>query len=397
MNWTDEEIDKLFQESASQMNAPAFQDSFWNEMEALLPQKEKKKGFGWIFGGTLASFALIAAMVFPGSQFSGKGRSTTASRTTAAPQQQAPSAAVLTSNSTTETANTAGTAIASVSAQGNNTAFTAAGERKVESTVLVAGDNVSASQTMVEPSTTTEPALQAETAVATTEAENVSRLPLLAFEGDAQKLAPSRFGKYGFRAPKNTFYAQAGFGMMQSYIAGTDKNWMPTFHIGGGYQYKPQGFGFSAGVNISGSFSNNLEITRRSKIYNFSSTSYQQNLMYKQLYAVELPLSVDFRKNRHTVSVGIAPTYLVTSLMRFDQYKDDQLNETGTYIGQREGLNSFGLKPSIAYQLEVARSWNVGIQLNAQVMKQVDETQFVGNLTKLPLSGQITIRKTLTR
>ena len=43
MNWTEEDIDQLFRDSANQLNIP-FQESYWTEMEALLPQTKKKKG-----------------------------------------------------------------------------------------------------------------------------------------------------------------------------------------------------------------------------------------------------------------------------------------------------------------------------------------------------------------
>ncbi len=404
MNWTDEEIDKLFQESASQMNAPAFQDSFWTEMEAMLPQKQKKKGLGWIFGGTLTSFALIAAMIFPGNQFNGNGKSASAASTKAqqAQNQQAQGQQAYT-ESTQQIQTQSGAQQAGVQtalALRTEQTFTGSGASTMKSTR-------SGKRLKTKPAGTTEmegeviptlPAdLTSEVIYKEPQPENASRLELLSFTPDEQQLMPLQFGKFNYRTKKNTFYAQAGFGMTQSNISGSDKNWMPAVNLGAGYQYKPQGIGFSAGLNINASFANNLEITRRSKVYNFSSTNYEQKLMYRQLYSIELPISVDFRKNRHTLSLGIAPTYLATTVMRFSQFENDALAQDGVYINQRTGLNSFGLKPSIGYQLEVAKSWNVGIQLNTQLVKQVDETQFVGNLTNFPLSGQITIRKTLTR
>ena len=63
MNWTEEDIDQLFRDSANQLNVP-FQESYWTEVEALLPQTKTKKGLGWIFGGTIACLALISTLFF---------------------------------------------------------------------------------------------------------------------------------------------------------------------------------------------------------------------------------------------------------------------------------------------------------------------------------------------
>lgn len=399
MNWTDEEIDKLFQESASQMNAPAFQESFWDEMEAMLPPQKKRKGLGWIFGGTLTSFALIAAMIFPVNQFSVKtakngiakqnrtlpavpGTKTTftTNSETALPAAQVP-VATFASLSETPAMQTAA----------NNGALRTqriAVPAPEQDKIAVLAENPVAAEVISTP---------AEVQTVTETEETAAKLRLLSFGSSLPELAAMTYPKFASRQRTQNLYVQAGAGIAQSYIKGGDQNWMPTVALGAGYQYRPQGFGFSAGMNISGVFANNMEITRRSKIYNFSSTNYEQNLAYKQLYSVELPVSVDFRKNRHTLSLGVAPTYLAGSVMRFTQFENGDLSENGMYIGQKAGLNTFGLKTGIGYQLEIAKSWNLGIQLNAQMIQQVDAKQFVGEATKMPLSGQITIRKNILK
>ena len=41
-NISDQELDALFKEAAGASGVPAFEDSFWNEMEAMLPKKKRK-------------------------------------------------------------------------------------------------------------------------------------------------------------------------------------------------------------------------------------------------------------------------------------------------------------------------------------------------------------------
>jgi hypothetical protein len=210
-------------------------------------------------------------------------------------------------------------------------------------------------------------------------------------------LISSNFKNNFSKRKSHSMFLQIVAGLTESHMQTSEGNWMPTINIGAGYQYSPQGLGFSAGLNLNNSFSDNLEINRKSKVYNFGSTNYEQNFIYKQIYTLELPVSVDFRKNRQTFSLGIAPTFIAGSLMRFSQLENGNLSQDEYYIGQKVGLNHFGLKPSLAYQLELAKGWNVGIQLSTQLMNQVDDSQFIGTNRNNPLSGQITIRKTIIK
>ena len=95
--------------------------------------------------------------------------------------------------------------------------------------------------------------------------------------------------------------------------------------------------------------------------------------------------------------MGFAPTFIASSLMRFSQLEDGNVSHDQYYIGQKVGLNHFGFKPSVGYQLELAKGWNVGMQLSSQLIQQVDDSQFIGTVRNNPLSGQITIRKTITK
>lgn len=399
MNWTDEDIDKLFQESASQMNAPAFQESFWEEVEALLPQEKKKKGLGWIFGGTLTCFALIAAMILPsgrlGTEKTPKAApAVPASVPALASTQQTPAAIVATASPATATD--------PVQASPVGTQRTASPVQQVGRSYIAhtpaAAEMPVALQPVVDHGAPVPASEAAPESASLTQEETTERLALLENNTQLPALEALNAGAFLPKRKNNGFYVQGGFGMAQSFMAGTERSWTPTVMLGGGYQFRPQGLGFSAGLNLTGSFANTLEITRKAKIYNFSSTSYEQNLAYRQLYSVELPVSLDFRKNRHTVSLGVAPTYLAGTVMRFSQFENGALSENGMYLGQRAGLNSFGMKAGIGYQLEIARDWNVGVQLSTQLMQQIDATQFKGEAAaRLPLSGQIMIRKTITK
>lgn len=398
MNWTEEDIDQLFRDSANQLNVP-FQESYWTEMEALLPQTKTKKGLGWIFGGTIACLALISTLFFSENIVKSENR------TNKVANIQTKNIAHSSSVYTIQLIQAKTVSAENVGLNTGNKSINSGLEKQASKIVILKTELSAGSiETPLEvqnmdlvAQNQIELPAQIELATESEEQFSIERLPLLSFPNQVISLATSNFKNLNLNRKSNVLYVQIGAGLTESFMQTNERNWMPTLNIGAGYQYSPKGFGFTAGLNLNTTFSNNLEINRKSKVYNFGSTNYEQNFSYKQIYTLELPVNIDFRKNKQTFSLGISPTFIASSLMRFSQLENGNLSQDEYYIGQKVGLNHFGLKPSVGYQLELAKGWNLGIQLNTQLMKQVDDSQFIGKLRDNPLSGQITIRKTITK
>jgi hypothetical protein len=403
MNWTEEDIDQLFRDSASQLNVP-FQESYWTEMEALLPQTKTKKGLGWIFGGTIICFALISTFFF--------AENTLKTENTASKSANSQSTFISHVNSVSPIQDVEAKTVEAKIIHAENITLNAEKSTKAESRNQIRNNNILANAELSASSNETfvqgenlnlvgqnqiELANQIELPVQIEEQFSIQKLQFLVLPNQVTYLATSNFKNLNLKRKPNTLYVQIGAGLTESFMQTNALNWMPTINIGGGYQYSPRGFGFTAGLNLNTTFSNNLEINRKSKVYNFGSTNYEQNFKYKQIYTLELPVSIDFRKNKQTFSLGISPTFIAGSLMRFSQSENGNLSHDEFYIGQKVGLKHFGLKPSIGYQLELAKGWNLGIQLNMQLIQQVDDSQFIGKVKDNPLSGQFTIRKTITK
>ena len=403
MKWTEEDIDQLFRDSANQLNVP-FQESYWTEMEALLPQTKTKKGLGWIFGGTIVCFALISSLFF--------AENIVNLENTASKVANSQTKFSLHVNSVSPIQDVEAKTVEAKIIHALNITLNAEKSTKAESRNQIRNNNILANAELSVGSNETfvlgenlnlvaqnqiELANQIELPVQFEEQFSIERLPLLSFTNQVISLATSNFKSLNLKRKSNTLYVQIGAGLTESFMQTSERNWMPTLNIGAGYQYSPKGFGFTAGLNLNTIFSDNLEINRKSKVYNFGSTNYEQNFKYKQIYTLELPVSIDFRKNKQTFSLGISPTFIAGSLMRFSQSENGNLSHDEFYVGQKVGLNHFGIKPSVGYQLELAKGWNLGIQLQTQLMKQVDGSQFIGKLRYNPLSGQITIRKTIIK
>lgn len=390
MKWTEEDVDQLFRDSANQLNVP-FQESYWIEMEALLPQTKKRKGLGWIFGGTIVCLALIATFFFPETS----AKKLNSSNETVNNQAKSSAKAQTVSTKQNLQSNVVEVAFDDGLAAENVSSTKLPSKRMLANTEeLVSFESPYQAPNLLNFSqNSAELPLQIEEEAT----YSIEKLQLLALPKQTISLATPIFKNLNLKRKSKAFYVQIGGGFAESFMQTKESNWMPTLNIGAGYQYSPEGFGFSAGLNLNTTTADNLEINRRSKVYNFGSTNYEQNFNYKQIYTVELPLSIDFRKNKQIFSVGIAPTFIASSLMKFSQLEDGNVSIEEYYIGQKVGLNNFGFKPSVAYQLELAKGWNLGMQLNTQLIQQVDASQFVGLVRNNPLSGQITIRKVITR
>lgn len=396
MNWTEEDIDQLFKDSANQLNVP-FQDSYWTEMEAMLPQTKNKKGLGWIFGGTIACLALISTFFFPESTIKTTNTAHGIAKTETNNFDKSHSTNLGLHTSTDLTQSSINTESQSVTGKQKNKSNFSRTARYLNIPSSTQLDENGQSKNTLATAHPTEIAIEISNLSSENDFATMQKLPLTFISNQENFLAKSNFRNANLKRKANSLYVQIGAGLAESFMQTSSNNWMPTLSIGGGYQYTPQGFGFTAGLNLNTSFSNNLEINRKSKVYNFGSTNYEQNFRYKQIYTLELPLSVDFRRNGQTFSVGIAPTYIASSLMRYSQLEDGNISEDEVYIGQKVGLGQFGLKPSISYQIEIAKGWNVGIQLRTQIIQQVDNTQFIGTSRSNPISGQITVRKSILK
>lgn len=444
MNWNDEEIDKLFQESASQLNVP-YQDSFWEEMEALLPAAPKsRRGIAWIWGGFMTCILLIGTLFIPFKKIESPSLGRVANN------KQLPGTLAYTAQRSANTSLLATETKPASSPAGQHTnslpvSTTASAayipQADAKTTVLPAKDgNRQSAQPVATPAnislnpnspvalsnpveqtvtTTTETAIittpiesgdvavATEATTGTTEAASpsestaiVERLPVLPVQtfqvsGAEAALLPTAFN---LQEKNRHLYIQLGAGIAQSYVSSANQSaMMPTLAFGAGYVYDPKGWGCSAGLNFQSTFPANLEITQRSQIYGFGVTTHQQNLRYTQLYTVELPLNIQYRKGRHVFSAGVAPTFLAGTLMNLSRSENEQEQANVWYLGKKEGLKSWGLKPMLAYQLRVNQTTLIGMQLNVQTMSQIDPQQFSGKPASLPVSGQITIRRILSK
>lgn len=197
--------------------------------------------------------------------------------------------------------------------------------------------------------------------------------------------------------PTPSYYLQAGMRFSQSGLKTATNQLMTSVNIGFGYQYIKPGLGYSIGLHLTSSFVQNMEITRKSRVYGLSVVNHQQDLSYQQLTYLELPIQLNFMQIRNTFSLGISPTYLASTMMRFTERQESVITNEHHYYGQKIGFKSLGLDLNVGYQRAIKNNWSVGVQLGVSLVQQIEKNQFEAESVAFPVYGQIALRKTLIR
>lgn len=500
MKWTDEEIDQLFQDASAKVEVP-YQDSYWQEMEALLPKKSTKKGFWWIFGVLFALIGLTSTVFIFSSKNSSSDTSLQANlkkeQLNESQQKELDQTLVMKtelneqdskvenqlrgvekknnesghlpennansnnfnqiqqSNQTVKSGNKS-----AVVNQQNNRLGKVEKEKKSEqaSSVLRTDSKSSTKNTNSsrEPkkgiSNTFIPNENPKNQIVKNQNKEIEKnLKIVPnngnvvenefsnqLEGDQEKIFAEQTivdsaadsqtkllvekesiheeskdsivksklneplpGSKSLQkeiqqpVPAKSYYIQAGTRFSQSYLKTPQDQMMAGVILGIGYQYIKPKFGYSIGLNAISSFVNNIEIVRKSRVYGFGVTEYQQNLKYKQLTYLELPVYLNYIHKRNTFSIGFAPTYLASTMMKFEEWEAVEMINERNYYGQKIGLKSVGLNAMFGYQYTVKNNWSIGVNIGLTLMQQIDGNQFVQESVDLPFYGQITLRKTL--
>lgn len=392
MSWNDNDIDQLFR-GATPPEAPAFQEDFWNEMEALLPvQKRRKAGFWWI-GGSATLVILVGISLFWWNS----------SAHIAAPTSQS---SALTDASAIELDNAQTTETSTVDA-----AQTTPSNPPIQS-------NESASQSInrrINPLNDQKPRVKNQIVEPTTElVENNSINPteqIQAIERPAyvfdklQSLkvvakpsltvdSPNLPQFYpDFDQPKaERFYVQVAVGIGQSYqqkVQGAS-NFVHSYVLGGGLYKRIDRMVLSFGLNARVDFSQNIVNTT----FPESTSTHQIDTKYSQVYGFETPLSIGFQFGRNTFGATLTPGFQTAFTGKETEIVNDVTVRTERTAGTVSNGKTLTMEVGVNYWRTIAPNWYVGAALNIDAIRPFNPANFAGQQRVLPLNGQLTLRRT---
>lgn len=197
-------------------------------------------------------------------------------------------------------------------------------------------------------------------------------------------------------------YIQGVGGLSQSSITPSEFV-SSSYGLGAGFIANKNRCTFSTGVNLLVENFNDLHLTRSAKVYGFGADLYQFDLFYKRLYTVEFDLHAGYTFGRHEIRLGIRPSYAFSSLVDVSetsvttsqgQFMESSEERTSVF-GFMEGIQQWGLKPSVGYAFHFPSDWTVGVNVGAELLPAINEDFINGVNNQRPIDGQLYLRKTL--
>ena len=409
MSWKDEDIDKLFQD-ASKEKTFEFKEEFWNEMEAMLPNKKKRKfPFIWVFSALIVCTGVIGVVSVQdhsANSIHTTNKSTiktnnpetlakTTTNTSTDKKQSTDVNQLIADNTTSKRTNNVSSKtspeVTSVSSMSDK-------PLKNTSTIPVSilnqgtdGSYSNFNRTISSQTNAAEPIMQIH------DKGSVDKLNLLSIrENDYTKtLAPGII--FGPAVHKWSIYFDLTTSMGQSPISSYSLGSNLSFGmgLGAGINYSTGSWNLNAGLSTSFTSFDNLYVKERVKIYGFGVQNFDNEIQYKTLFNAELPLMAGFKAKNHTFQFGVVPSVLIGSKISFESKTNDEIYASSTVYGYRTGLANFGLKPTIGYMYKITPSLQIGGTIQMQVISPIVNNIYEGPINNLPINGQIFIRKSL--
>jgi hypothetical protein len=405
MSWTDEEIDKVFNEAAGKQVFD-YKAEYWKEMEAMLP-KEKSKDFLWFFTSILF-VGMIGFMPFLNSN---KSLNTTAKLSSD-----------LATNNTSPKVETVSSKEAQNSNQftGNESQIDELNKEAVTSNAIEknATENGAENKLTLNKNKVSNNSLFGQSELPLPNGvedinQNEAKESLVGNEhfdinGELETLTVETIltesslqaRDFSFsNLVRTSFYIQGIAGLSQSLITPSD-NISNNYGIGLGVEFNKPRISFILGMNTLVSNHKDLELNRVAKVYGFGSETFNYNIDYKSIYNIEGVIDLAYNIRKHQLRLGLRPSYSFSSKVRFSKMQLDVVNsfkneERSDIYGFMEGINRIGLKPTIGYSFRLNNGMAFGVNSGIQLMKLVNEDFINGVNNKLPIDCQVYLRKSI--
>lgn len=397
MSWKDEEIDGLFKQ-AKTPEAPAFQESFWTEMEAMLPQQKprRKAGFWWFSAATVAilaisvgGYAWLNGTTAPeaGKTVTANSDRAAASQTTNTPASNDEAIASGTSTESETAANTPSEVSASTTGGSRNHQHLQRNPAPhTNGTQGATGEAIQPAETP-----TTIPSVEQDSEIATITEEQPTTVDGL----PTTRLVLHPELAQGYRMPERLehYYIQASGGIGQSALTGVAgrSDLIQSYSLGAGI-YGPRAgrLYFTLGLQGRVDFVQNIVGTASNPDATKTETR------YRQLYAVETPLSAGVHAGRNRFALTVTPGFQLGFTGTYTHYQADNtvLRENERTSGKIANGKTMTMEIGLAYMRQICPKWYVGAACNADILRPFGDQTFQGTQRTLPLNGSILLRKT---
>lgn len=395
MSWNDQDIDQLFKGAKAPEPAP-FQESFWLEMEAMLPaEKRKKAGLWWVASGAATLLLLAGGGFWIANQstentdlsgqmkpFLGINRYQTVSNDVDGFVE-----AAARENNTGVTANTEAQPLTTADISSNNTSVSVSTEQPLPE--VIPADNLAESSAMNSAPQTEEPVF-------------VDELPAQ----DLRLDKPTDLDKYGSlqtncidlnqcmldavefpKAPRFYIQASAGIGQSAQHVVGKS-DLVHFYTVGGGLYKKFDRMVFTFGANMRVDFTGNILYTT------YPSNNTRIDTKYSQLYSFEMPVSMGYEAGRNSIVATVTPGFQTAFSGNQQETQSNVVVRSEQTFGKISNAKTLTMEIGVTYWRTMAPNWYLGLGMNVDILKPFNSTMYAGEQRFLPLNGQLCLRRT---
>lgn len=378
MNWSDQDIDKMFRQ-AGQPEIPPFQESFWTEMESMLPeQKRKKAAVWWWTGGAAILLTLLTLGWFvanPGTdQPLGK---------------QTNSFAKLTILPVVETPEQSDFSAAS--------GIYAKPEISMDNTIP-ASKPVSRTKTVkqyeqVKFEEDLHPLDVQVTAQAKTQAveQPLKDLPLIAVQFPLLTFHPKTPDMPEYKPTRFYVQASAGIGYSARKNVPKSSDVLHCYSIGGGLYKKIDDVVLTLGLQGRVDFVKNVQYT----YFPDGTDSKRVDANYHQLYSVEMPASIGIVNGRNTLSLNVTPGFQTGVFGQLNETTNNVLvRSENTFVRVDKKATTLTMEIGCSYLRTISPDWYLGAALNSDIIGPFNSSSYAGQQRALPVNAQLMLRRT---
>lgn len=443
MSWTDKELDKLFK-SAADAQKVTYQDSYWDEMNALLGEEKKRKGaFLWWLTGAGVMIGLIVTAVF---MFTSKGVNNqqiaiqTATTETLSNENSAQESVSKeqSTNTTTE-----GALVKDVPQLKTNTEKQSQSYSSQKSTNQVdmntvkkdlSGEEVASSTTLKE----NENNEVATNAISAQEANSDLINDETLTRGDfGNQIEPSNIVSsvepqtdqieldaldertdfnmatqylydqvnpidYLF-APRRKvgFYTELNGGLSQSYLITNEHNWGYAANFSAGIEYYQKAWQFAGGIGMRFEHYSNIVRHYERNSYSYGLVQEAQDNAYDQFLRLEAPFSMAYALKKFEIRAGITPSFLIgtrkennlnnSNSIAFNTFESN--NETTSEFVRSEYFKPFGLQSQFGIGYAILPKLTLNLNTRIHLINPIQVDHFIGEYKSLPMTLEIGLRK----
>lgn len=148
-------------------------------------------------------------------------------------------------------------------------------------------------------------------------------------------------------------------------------------------------FNVNVGVGFQATKFDDLKIKERTKIYGFGSSILENTYQFNSIYAVTLPVQIDYSLGRHTLSLGLTSSLNLFSRLNRTEVIDGLQTAHRSGVAKVDLFSKVRLEPTFGYSYAINENMNIGLRIGMNVIQPIQSDRFVGTPAKLPMNGQV--------